>query len=152
MRLRGFDNFLSENVGITEVVGFFEAFISEPEDVEAGLVAVMSSSQFTSPLRSPTCKNAGFRPEVTIYRPSSIRPAPGRYLNAGTEGGLCSSFCSTRLGSCSCGGSRCALQPMSTVTTTNKISDLNRTILSLLFADYRPSNQITREVSPTALP
>jgi hypothetical protein len=48
MRLRGFDNFLSENVEITEVVGFFEAFISEPEDVEAGLVAVMSSSQFTS--------------------------------------------------------------------------------------------------------
>ena len=34
------DNFLSENVGIRELVGFFEAFVSEPEDVQTGLVAV----------------------------------------------------------------------------------------------------------------
>jgi hypothetical protein len=31
---------LSENIGIGEIVGFFQAFVSEPEDVEAGLVAV----------------------------------------------------------------------------------------------------------------
>jgi hypothetical protein len=147
-----FDDLLGEDIGVGKILGFFQAFVPEARRCRGWLFAVMSSSQFTSPLRSPTCKNAGFRPEVTIYRPSSIRPAPGRYLNAGTEGGLCSSFCSTRLGSASCGSSRCALQPMSTVTTTNKISDLNRTILSLLFADYRPSNEITREVSPTALP
>ena len=39
-----FDDFLGENVGIREVVGFFEAFVSEPEDVEAGFVALVSSS------------------------------------------------------------------------------------------------------------
>ena len=33
-----FDDFLGEGVGIGEIVGFFEAFISEPEDVEAGLI------------------------------------------------------------------------------------------------------------------
>jgi hypothetical protein len=38
------------------------------------------------------------------------------------------------------------------VRTTNKIDDLNRTILSSLFADQGSSNQITREVDPTALP
>jgi hypothetical protein len=35
---RGFeiiDDFQGENVGIGKVVGVFEAFISEPEDVEA---------------------------------------------------------------------------------------------------------------------
>jgi hypothetical protein len=40
---RGFevvDDFLGENVGIGKIVGVFEAFISEPEDVEAGFVAV----------------------------------------------------------------------------------------------------------------
>ena len=36
-----FDDLLGENIGIGEVVGFFEAFIPEPEDVEAGLVAVV---------------------------------------------------------------------------------------------------------------
>ncbi len=34
------DDFLGENIGIWEIVGFFEAFVSEPEDVEAGPVAV----------------------------------------------------------------------------------------------------------------
>ena len=34
------DDFLSENVGIGKVVGFFEAFVSEPEDVEAGFIAI----------------------------------------------------------------------------------------------------------------
>jgi len=32
--------FWGEGVGIGEIVGFFEAFISEPEDVEAGLIRV----------------------------------------------------------------------------------------------------------------
>ena len=34
------DNLLGENVGIGEIVGVFEAFVREPEDVEAGFVAV----------------------------------------------------------------------------------------------------------------
>ncbi len=34
------DDFLGENVGIGKVVELLEAFISEPEDVEAGIVAV----------------------------------------------------------------------------------------------------------------
>ena len=39
-----FADFLCENVGIGKIVGFFKAFISEPEDVEAGLVAIDSSA------------------------------------------------------------------------------------------------------------
>ena len=35
-----FDDFLGENVGIGEIVGFFQALVAEPEDIEAGLVAV----------------------------------------------------------------------------------------------------------------
>jgi hypothetical protein len=35
-----FHDFLSEDVGIGEIVGFFEAFVSKPEDVEARLIAV----------------------------------------------------------------------------------------------------------------
>ena len=66
------------------------------------------------------------------YRLSIIRPAPGRYVNVGTEDGLCSSFCLLRLASCSFGRSNCALQPVSTVRTTNQIADLNRFILSSL--------------------
>jgi hypothetical protein len=38
-RFEVFDDFLGEEVGIGEVVGLFETFVSEPEDVEAGLVA-----------------------------------------------------------------------------------------------------------------
>jgi hypothetical protein len=34
------DDFLGENVGIGEIVGFFQAFVSEPENIEAGFVAV----------------------------------------------------------------------------------------------------------------
>jgi hypothetical protein len=32
-----FDDFLGEHVGIGRVIGLFEAFVSEPEDVEARL-------------------------------------------------------------------------------------------------------------------
>jgi hypothetical protein len=46
-----FDDFLRGNVGVRQVVGLLEAFVSKQEDLEAALVAVMSSSQFTSPLR-----------------------------------------------------------------------------------------------------
>jgi hypothetical protein len=31
-----FDDLLGQNVGIGKVVGFFEALVAEPEDVEAG--------------------------------------------------------------------------------------------------------------------
>jgi hypothetical protein len=33
-----FEDFSGENIGIREIVGFFEAFVSAPEDVEAGFV------------------------------------------------------------------------------------------------------------------
>jgi len=36
-------DFLAQHVGIGEIVGFFEAFVSEAEDVEAGFVAIMRS-------------------------------------------------------------------------------------------------------------
>jgi hypothetical protein len=38
-------DFLSENVRIGEVVELFEAFVSEPEDIEAGFVAVKLEMQ-----------------------------------------------------------------------------------------------------------
>jgi hypothetical protein len=37
-----FADFFSENVGGGKVVGFFEAFVSEPEDIETYLVPVLS--------------------------------------------------------------------------------------------------------------
>ena len=37
--LEVFDDFLCKKVRIREIVGFFDAFIAEPEDVEAGFVA-----------------------------------------------------------------------------------------------------------------
>jgi hypothetical protein len=37
-----FDDFLGEHVRIGEVVGFFQGFVSEPEDVETGFVTVDS--------------------------------------------------------------------------------------------------------------
>jgi hypothetical protein len=45
-----FDDFLGEDIWIGEVVGFFEAFVSEPEDVEASLVAV---DEFLDGLATP---------------------------------------------------------------------------------------------------
>jgi hypothetical protein len=35
-----FDNFLGKNIWIRKIVGCFEAFVAEPENVEAGFVAV----------------------------------------------------------------------------------------------------------------
>jgi len=35
-----FDDVVGENIGIREVVTFFEAFVTEPEDVETSLVAI----------------------------------------------------------------------------------------------------------------
>jgi hypothetical protein len=35
------NDFLAQHVGIGEIVGFFEACVSEAEDVEAGFVAIM---------------------------------------------------------------------------------------------------------------
>jgi hypothetical protein len=40
--VEAFDDLLSENIWICEVIGFFEAFVTEPKDIEAGLVAVES--------------------------------------------------------------------------------------------------------------
>ena len=36
----GFDDLLGEDIWIGEIVGFFEPFVFEPEDVEARFVAV----------------------------------------------------------------------------------------------------------------
>jgi hypothetical protein len=35
-----FDDLLGEDIGVGKIVGFFQAFVPEPEDVEAGFVAV----------------------------------------------------------------------------------------------------------------
>jgi len=34
------DDFLGENVGVGKTVGVFEAFVSEPEEIEAGFVVI----------------------------------------------------------------------------------------------------------------
>jgi hypothetical protein len=39
--LEFFDDFLGEYVGIGKIVGFFATFVSDPEDVEAGFIAVV---------------------------------------------------------------------------------------------------------------
>ncbi len=36
-----FDDFLGENVRIALIVGFLQAFVSEPGDLEAGFIAVV---------------------------------------------------------------------------------------------------------------
>jgi hypothetical protein len=38
------DDLLGQNVGIGKIVGVFQAFVSKPEDVEAGLEALTRSS------------------------------------------------------------------------------------------------------------
>jgi hypothetical protein len=44
-----FDDFLSQHVGIGKVVGFFECFVSELEDVEIGFVAVQCADSLIQP-------------------------------------------------------------------------------------------------------
>ena len=61
--LHVFDDFLGKNIGIREVVGFFEALGCELEDVEAGLVAVDEFS-------SRRCE-AGYE-KTTILLPPDI--------------------------------------------------------------------------------
>jgi len=39
-RVEVLNDFLSENVGIGKIVGFFEALVCEPDDIEASLVGV----------------------------------------------------------------------------------------------------------------
>jgi len=38
-----FDDFLGGNVRVGQVVGFFEGFVSKPEDIEAGFVTLKTS-------------------------------------------------------------------------------------------------------------
>ena len=55
------DEFLSEYIGIRKIIGFFKAFVLEPEDVEAGPVGVRSELEesecplFSSFSRSIVC-------------------------------------------------------------------------------------------------
>ena len=39
------DDFLGKDIGIGEIVGFLKAFVSDPEDVEAGVVTVVARSK-----------------------------------------------------------------------------------------------------------
>ena len=79
------------------------------------------------------------------YRPSIIRPAPGRYVNVGTEGDLCFSFCSAGFVSGSTGRS-IAAQPMNITRTINNIDNLNRTTLSLQFSVAGSSYSFFRRI------
>jgi hypothetical protein len=129
-----FDDFPDKHVE-AGLVRLFEALVSEAKDVETGL---SPGDEFLQIHQPPTIAGLHNRLDLAPggnHRPSIVSPAPGRYLNVGTERGLCSSFCSTRLGASCCGGSTCALQPLSNVRTTNQIDELNRTILSFPFTD-----------------
>ena len=46
-----FDDFLGEHVGIGKVIGLFEAFVSEPEDVEARLSRLIALRNCKPPMR-----------------------------------------------------------------------------------------------------
>jgi hypothetical protein len=48
-----FDDFLRENIGIGEVVGFFQALVPEPESIQAGFVGVVSESKIATYPLSP---------------------------------------------------------------------------------------------------
>jgi len=63
----GRDDFASENVGIKEVVGFFEVFVCKPEDVGAGSVGVDEFSQF-----GRKCSRPLFPTEVGSRQVSSV--------------------------------------------------------------------------------
>ena len=54
-----FDDFLGENIRIGEVVGLFEALVSEPEDIEASFVAV---DEFIIVVCAPAPVGILFRP------------------------------------------------------------------------------------------
>ena len=58
-RFEVFDDFLGENIGIGEIVGLFQAFVSEPEDVEAGFVTVV---EFFVIICAPAAVGILFRP------------------------------------------------------------------------------------------
>jgi hypothetical protein len=45
-----FDDFLGQNVGVGQVVGLFQAFVSQPEDIQTGFVAV---DEFVVIVRAP---------------------------------------------------------------------------------------------------
>jgi hypothetical protein len=66
---------------------------------------------------------------IESYRPSIISPAPGRYVNVGTDCCLCS--CSSLVGArtCSSGRLSSAPQPISVRSTPKEIADFTRIIL-----------------------
>ena len=81
-----FDDLLVENVRIGRIVGFFEAFVAEPENIEAGFVAVDEfllnlgpSKRFASPFLLPRhkrLKHRGVRtraPQLATLRLAAIR-------------------------------------------------------------------------------
>ena len=72
-RFEVFHDLLGDDVGIGEVVGGFERFVFEPEDIEAGLVAgVIDNSGLP-------CRPSLLTNEIC---PSGLRPSAGR-MNRG---------------------------------------------------------------------
>lgn len=64
-----FDDLLGEDIGVGKLVGFFQAFVPEPEDVEAGFVAV---DKFFVIVSAPAAVRIPFgpsrRPLIVILR------------------------------------------------------------------------------------
>jgi hypothetical protein len=49
--LEGLDDFLGDDIRFGEIVGFFEAFVCEPEDVETGLSRLKKQPDLILPLK-----------------------------------------------------------------------------------------------------
>ncbi len=82
----GFDDFLGENVGVGQIVGFFQAFVSQPEDVEAGF-AVDANSSCEIQLRLLHCaspiRNCTLTPRYS-FKSRQLRKGPNYLTNKAT--------------------------------------------------------------------
>ena len=89
-RFEVFDDLLGKNAGIEEIVRLVEAFVSEPENVEAGFVALDEFSQFrrkcSRPLLlhfSPT--EVGSRQVSSVISFNNIRSCSARLIPAASR-------------------------------------------------------------------
>ena len=60
-RLQVVDDFLGEDIGVGQVVGFFQGFVKQPEDVEVGIVSLQHLVVFVA---TPAAFGSFFRPDA----------------------------------------------------------------------------------------
>jgi len=60
-------DFLGKHVRVGDIIGFFQAFVPEPEDVEAGLVMVVANRKLgLLPFSPPKLRIAVYCPRKSI--------------------------------------------------------------------------------------